>query len=218
MGKNQKVNTTSKPILYHYWRSSCSWRVRWALIHKGVAYDEVAVNLLNGEQNSADFLAQNPQGYLPALKIGSTVYSESLAMLEWIEERYPARPLLPMSPEDRMRVRQISSFIISGIQPLQNLSVLKKISSDPNEQSTWARHWISSGLTKLEKILQSSAGTYCVGSQLTFADLCLIPQIYNANRFAVDLSELPIISRINAACLLRDDCQKASPMNQPGAS
>ena len=117
-----------------------------------------------------------------------------------------------------MRVRQIAQLIVSGIQPVQNLAVLKRHSQDPGEQAKWANEWIGAGLCKLETILKSTAKTYCFGDTLTIADLCLVPQIYNAQRFKVDLSTLPIISRINETCLKLPACEAAAPHNQKGAT
>jgi maleylacetoacetate isomerase len=213
-----KSNNSSDLTLYHYWRSSCSWRVRWALKHKGIPYEDIAVNLLQNEQNSPEFLAVNPGGYVPALKINGQVYGESLALLEWIEETYPANPLLPKSAADRMRVRQICQHIASGIQPIQNLSVMRRHSGDPAEQAKWAQHWIQTGLQKLEALVTPTAGTFCFGGELTLADLCLVPQVYNALRFNVDMTAFPIISRINQHCLSLPSCEASAPNNQKGAT
>lgn len=207
-----------KITLYHYWRSSCSWRVRWALAHKGISFDDVAVNLLANEQNSPAYLAKNPGGFVPALEINGEFFGESLAMLEWIEETFRNNPLLPQNPNDRMRVRQMCQMIASGIQPIQNLSVMRMYSSDAGEQAKWARHWIAKGLDKLEQLVSQHAGTYCFGGALTLADLCLVPQIYNANRFNVDMTAYPTLNRINQLCLTIPECQASAPQNQKGAT
>jgi maleylacetoacetate isomerase len=213
------TNTAKHDLtLYHYWRSSCSWRVRWSLHHKGIPFNDVAINLLTGEQNSSSYLSKNPGGYVPALEIDGKFFGESLAILEWLEEEYPAKPLLPQNRLERLRVRQISQLIVSGIQPVQNLAVLKKHSNDPAEQAKWANECIGAGLCKLETILKSTAQTYCFGDTLTLADLCLVPQVYNAQRFKVDLAALPIISRINETCLKLPACEAAAPHNQKGAT
>jgi maleylacetoacetate isomerase len=203
--------------LYHYWRSSCSWRVRWALIYKGIAYQDVAVNLLQNEQNSPAYLAKNPGGYVPAIDIAGQIFGESMAILEWIEETWPHNPLLPSSPTERLRARQISHLIVSGIQPVQNLGVMRKHSFDPSQQASWANYWISLGLQKLESLIAPIAGTYCLGGELSMADLCLVPQVYNALRFNVDLSSYPTISRINQHCLTLKSCIASAPQNQKGA-
>ena len=213
-----QTNTKPNITLYHYWRSSCSWRVRWALKHKGLAYTDVPINLLQNEQNSPSFLVKNPGGYVPALQINAGIFGESLAILEWIEETHPASPLLPKSPADRLRVRQMCQHIASGIQPIQNLAVMRRHSSDPQEQAKWASHWIATGLEKFESLITPFAGTYCFGGELSFADLCLVPQVYNALRFNLSLTPYPIVARINAHCLTLPACQAAAPQNQTGAS
>ena len=215
---SQSTNATHNLTLYHYWRSSCSWRVRWALNHKGVRYNDVPVNLLQNEQNSPAFLAKNPGGYVPALDINGQIFGESMAMLEWIEETFQHNPLLPAAGLDRLRVRQICNLIVTGIQPIQNLGVMRKHSTDSHEQSTWAKYWITLGLDKLEALIAPHAGTYCVGGELTMADLCLVPQVYNANRFNVDMTRYPIISRINQHCLTLKCCIDSAPQNQTGAT
>lgn len=186
--------------LYHYWRSSCSWRVRWALLHKGLSFESIAVSLLDDEQTSAEHLARNPRGKVPVLEIardGNLVtISDSIAILEWLEELYPTPSLLPAEDLSRARVRELVQFINSGIHPLQNLGVLKKISNDTNVRKEWAQHWIRDGLMAFEKRVSQTAGQYCLGDELTMADLCLAPQIYNAKRFDLNLEGLPIIHHI----------------------
>lgn len=210
----QSTGPQKQITLYHYWRSSCSWRVRWALLHKGVKYDEHTVNLLLNEQNSAEYRQENPGGYVPALKIEGDTYGESLAMMEWIEETHPNKPLLPTSALDRMRVRQMCLMIVSGTQPLQNLSVMRHHSSDAATQAQWARHWIEDGLSKFEKLVSQYAGTFCFGGALTLADLCLVPQMYNARRFNIDVSRFAILSTIEKHCLRLVECERAAPHNQ----
>ena len=201
-------------ILYHYWRSSCSWRVRWALIHKEVAYTGIPVNLLENEQNSPAYLAVNPAGYVPGLSVDGKVFGESLAMLEWIEETHPNKPLLPKNSLDRMRVRQMCLHIAAGIQPLQNLAVIRAYSDDAQKQAEWASRWISSGMTKLEELVGAHAGTFCMGNNLSFADLCLVPQTYNAKRFNVSMDDFPTLKRITEHCLTLEACVAASPERQ----
>jgi maleylacetoacetate isomerase len=204
--------------LYHYWRSSCSWRVRWALVYKNIPYNDVAINLLANEQNSPTYLAINPGGFVPAITYNGLVFGESMAILEWLEEMFPSQPLLPQSHTDRLRVRQICQIITSGIQPIQNLSVMRKHSTNPSEQTDWARYWISAGLEKVEALITPYAGTFSYGGSLTMADLCLIPQVYNAKRFNVDLSKFPLITRVNQHCLQLPTCQQSAPQNQQGAT
>jgi len=202
--------------LYAYWRSSCSWRLRWALNIKGISYQTVPVNLALQEQASPAYLAINPLGVVPSLKVSEDlILSDSIAILEWLEERFPSPPLLPTSPDQRWQCRRIVQHIASGIFPLQNLKVQKYVSGDLNVRTNWARHWIEQGFASLEKTLQQTAGTFCVGSQLTQADLCLVPQVYNARRFGVDLSPYSTIRRIDERCHKEPTCLAAAPDNQP---
>jgi maleylacetoacetate isomerase len=175
------------------------------------------INLLLGEQKNSSYLAKNPTGYVPALEIDGVFYGESMAILEWIEETYSEKPLLPVAPLDRLRVRQLANMITSGIQPLQNLAVIKRHSSDTAEQAKWSNEWITNGLAKVETVLKTTARTYTCGETVTFADLCLIPQMYNALRFNVDISAFPIANRIYEHCLKLPDCESAAPHNQKGA-
>ncbi|XP_017687050.1 PREDICTED: maleylacetoacetate isomerase isoform X4 [Lepidothrix coronata] len=155
----------AKPILYSYFRSSCSWRVRIALALKGISYDLVPVNLVKdgGQQFSAEFKALNPMKQVPALKIDGITLSQSLAIIHYLEETRPNPSLLPQDPKKRAQVRMIADHIVSGIQPLQNLGVLKQIGERKME---WAQNYISSGFQALEQILQHTAGRYCVGDEI----------------------------------------------------
>jgi len=203
--------------LYHYWRSSCSWRVRWALAIKGVAYESKPINLLKGEQRSPAYLKLNPSGTVPCLVVDGIPYGESLAMLEWIEEKFPQRALLPQDPGSRMRVRQMCLAIVAGTQPLQNLSVQNFYSTDAVKKIAWAKHWNHLGMQAFANLIEAHAGTFCFGSQLTLADLCLIPQFYNAIRFGVDVDQFPKLKKIYEHCLALPECDAAAPHNQPGA-
>ena len=191
--------------LYDYWRSSCSWRVRWALYHKGLNFESVGVSLLDDAQNSLEHKQRNPRGKVPVLEVlegGRLVtIGESIAILEWLEESHPTPALLPNDAFERARVRELVQYINSGIHPLQNLVVLKKISDDVEVRKKWAQHWIQDGLVAFEKRVSQTAGEYCMGDEITHADLCLVPQVYNAKRFDLTLEGLPIIQKIfeNAA-------------------
>ncbi|XP_076407260.1 maleylacetoacetate isomerase isoform X4 [Peromyscus maniculatus bairdii] len=171
---------TDKPVLYSYFRSSCSWRVRIALALKGIDYETVPINLVKdgGQQFSEDFQTLNPMKQVPALKIDGIVIGQSLAIMEYLEETRPTPRLLPQDPQKKAIVRMISDLIASGIQPLQNLSVLKQVGQE--KQLPWAQKVITSGFNALEQILQSTAGKYCVGDEVTMADVCLAPQVANA--------------------------------------
>ncbi|XP_055292004.1 maleylacetoacetate isomerase isoform X1 [Moschus berezovskii] len=206
---------SSKPILYSYFRSSCSWRVRIALALKNIDYETVAVNLTKdgGQQFSEGFQALNPMKQVPALKIDGITIGQSLAIIEYLEETRPTPRLLPRDPKKRAQVRMVSDLIASGIQPLQNLSVLKQVGQE--NQLTWAQQAITSGFNALEQILQSTAGRYCVGDEVSMADLCLAPQVANADRFKVDLTPYPTISRINKSLLALEAFHVSHPCRQP---
>lgn len=205
--------------LYSYWRSSSSWRIRWAMAYKGITYETKTINLLKNEQNSENFILKNPTGTVPCLEIDGSCYGESLAILEWLEETYPTPPLLPTDSQSRLVVRQLANIIISQTQPIQNLSTLKYLSNDSNVQANWAKHWIHRGLKAYETILvqKKCSGTYSFEGQLTIADLCLIPQCYNARRFGLDVSEYPNIARIERNCLKLKSCQISAPDKQSDA-
>ena len=207
-------------VLYHYWRSSCSWRVRWALELKNVKYKGVAVNLLNKEQSSRTHLRRNASGQVPCIEIAGRTFSESIAIIEWIDETYKGTPLLPQSAIDRMKVRELVNIVASGIQPLQNLKVQQFITKNTGyEGKEFANHWIADGFRSLERKLEElGAGTYCFGGQITIADLALIPQCYNALRFGIPLYRYPIIKSIYDRCLGTPECKTAAPENQPGAA
>ncbi|XP_072618200.1 maleylacetoacetate isomerase isoform X2 [Vulpes vulpes] len=204
-----------KPILYSYFRSSCSWRVRIALALKSIDYETIPTNLIKdgGQQFSKEFQALNPMKQVPVLKIDGITIGQSLAIIEYLEETRPTPRLLPQDPKKRAYVHMISNLIVSGIQPLQNLSVLKQLRQENN--LPWAQKAISSGFEALEQILQGTAGKYCVGDEVTMADLCLVPQVANAERFEVDLTPYPAISRINKTLLTLEAFQVSHPCRQP---
>ncbi|XP_019407617.1 PREDICTED: maleylacetoacetate isomerase isoform X2 [Crocodylus porosus] len=203
-----------KPVLYSYFRSSCSWRVRIALALKGITYDQVPVNLLKdgGQQLTAEFQVVNPMQQVPALKIDGITLSQSLAIIEYLEETRPNPRLLPQDQKKRAQVRMISDHIVSGIQPLQNLAILQRVGEKKLE---WAQHYITNGFQALEQILKHTAGRYCVGDEVSMADLCLVPQVYNAERYKVDLAPYPTITRINKALLELEAFQVSHPTKQP---
>ncbi|XP_075282964.1 maleylacetoacetate isomerase isoform X1 [Opisthocomus hoazin] len=207
-------SAAAKPILYSYFRSSCSWRVRIALAMKGVAYDMVPVNLLKdgGQQFSPEFKAVNPMQQVPALKIDGITLSQSLAIIHYLEDTRPNPRLLPLDPKKRAQVRMIADHIVSGIQPLQNLGILKQMGEKKLE---WAQNCITSGFQALEQILQHTAGRYCVGDEVSVADVCLVPQVSNAERFKVDMGPYPIIIRINKALLELEAFKVSHPSRQP---
>ncbi|KAM4014573.1 maleylacetoacetate isomerase isoform 2-T2 [Anomaloglossus baeobatrachus] len=203
-----------KPLLYSYFRSSCSWRVRIALAFKGLEYDLHPVNLIQdgGQQRTDEYKRVNPMQQVPALRIDGVTLSQSLAIIEYLEETRPHPPLLPRDPLKRAQCRMISDHIASGIQPVQNLGVLQRVGDGKLE---WAQHYITSGFQALELLLQDTAGQYCVGDEVTMADLCLVPQVANADRFQVDMTPYPTISRIHQALLRLEAFQVSHPSRQP---
>ncbi len=205
--------------LYHYWRSSASWRVRWALHHKNIAYKAVAVNLLKNEQQQPAYLRINPSGTVPAIEHGGRVMSESVAILEWLEELQPTPALLPQNRDDRLLVRMLSLVVAAGIHPLQNLKILRAVSTEQREREAFAAHWIDQGLRTYEQLLQkhNCAGTYSFGGEVSMADLCLVPQVYNALRYQVNMQQYPLVHGIYQRCLQLPACDKAAPHNQPDA-
>lgn len=208
-----------KLSLYHYWRSSCSWRVRWAFALKGVDYESIPVNILAAEQQADAYKALNPAGLLPALTIDGVPYGESLAILEWIEESWPTPALLPTEPLLRLHVRQLALTIVAGTQPLQNPSLLAHFVPDPAQRGTHAKIMIERGLRTYENLLKKHPkGVFSVGNQVTIADLCLVPQVYNALRFGVEMEGYPQLQEIYGRCLATKECDIAAPHNQPGAA
>eukprot|EP00667_Euglena_gracilis_P014579 EG_transcript_15105 len=187
------------PVLYSYWRSSSAWRVRIALAWKAIPYETRAVNLLWGEQGSEAYLRLNPSGRVPALHIDGVCLTQSLAIIEYLEETRPQRPLLPRDAAQRAVVRALALEIVADIQPLQNTAVLRHRSAVPAEQAQWAAHWIDQGLRRLEATLATTAGRYCVGDVVTLADVMLVPQLYNAHRFGVDVAPYPTVRRVGEA-------------------
>lgn len=197
--------------LYHYWRSSCSWRVRWALAHKGLKTEMIGVGLLDGESESEAHLERNPAGFVPVLELDDGLrLTESMAICEYLEEVYPEKPILPKKPVDRAYVRTLCEIINSGTQPLQNLSVLDAVSMDDARRKEWSAQWIGNGLGIFEKLLKRS-GAFCFGDSPTLADCFLVPQVYNALRNDVDLMRTPKVARIYETSLKEPSCAAAHP-------
>lgn len=204
-----------KPVLYSYFRSSCSWRVRFALALKGIEYEYKAIHLLQdgGQQHSEDYVKLNPLREIPTLEIDGFVLVSSMSIIEYLDETRGPPYILPRDdPVKRQQVRAISEIIACDIQPIQNLRVLQYVGEKKVE---WARHWIEKGFQGLEKVLQTTAGKYCVGDEISMADLCLVPQVYNANRFKIDMTAFPNISRINTTLADHEAVKKSHPSNQP---
>mmetsp|Transcript_5384 Transcript_5384/g.8456 ORF Transcript_5384/g.8456 Transcript_5384/m.8456 type:complete len:238 (+) Transcript_5384:58-771(+) len=212
-----------KPILYSYWRSSCSWRVRIALHMKKVDFDYKAIHLVKsgGEQLMDDYVAMNPMKEVPTLKIGDTNLGQSMAILSYLDEKYPCPALLPTEPIKRAKARQLAEIISTGTQPVQNLRVLvhykKSHGGDDEKKMAWGKYWIEYGLKAFEKEVASTAGKYCVGDEVTTPDLCLVPQLYNARRFKCDLEQFPLCLKIEAELMKLQAFKDAAPDQQPDA-
>lgn len=211
--------------LYGYFRSSAAYRVRIALNLKGLDYDQIPVNLVKGEQRGNDHLMRNPQGLVPSLVLDdSAVVNQSLAICEYLNEVHPEPALLPVNALERARVRALAQSVACEIHPLNNLRVLKylvrELGADEAAKLAWYHHWIAEGFTALETMLSNdpSSGDFCHGDTPTLADICLVPQVYNAERFECDLSAYPTIQRIAANCRTLPAFQKAAPQAQPDAS
>jgi maleylacetoacetate isomerase len=209
--------------LYSYFRSSAAYRARIALNLKGLAYDYVPVHLRKDEQRADAYRALNPQALVPALVDERGTFVQSLAIIEYLEERYPQPPLLPKSAEARARVRAIALAIACDIHPLDNLRVLQYLTRSldvtEEEKDTWYRHWIDLGLTALESQIAAdpATGDFCHGATPTLADVCLVPQLANARRAAIPLDAYPTLVRIESACLALPAFVAAAPSRQPDA-
>ena len=207
-------------LLYEYFRSSAAYRVRIALNLKGLAYDHRSIHLRKGEQRAADYLGVNPQGLVPTLVIGNVRLTQSLAIIEYIEERHPLPPLLPEGPEDKAWVRAIALTIACDIHPIDNTRVIQyleqRLQVDDAKRNEWYGHWIRLGFDAIEAQLGSRpAGRFCFGDTPTLADVCLVPQVANAGRVKLDMSAWPRIRAINEACLALPAFDRARPENHP---
>lgn len=214
---------TGTLTLYGYWRSSASWRARIALELKELKYTYVPVHLLEGggQQHADAHRGRNPMRQVPVLEVeagGAThLLGQSIAILEYLEETYPTPPLLPRDPFARAKVRQIAETINSGIQPLQNLSVLQHLKSMGADDKAWAVNWVTRGMDAVEALVRGSAGTFCVGDVPTFADACLVPQMYAMRRFGIEAERFPTLARIEQACAALPAFQRAHANVQPDA-
>jgi maleylacetoacetate isomerase len=210
--------------LFGYWRSTAAYRVRIALNLKQIAYENISVHLVKdgGEQHKPEYRSLNPQGLVPLLVDGSLKLNQSIAILEYLEEKYPLPALLPSDVIERAKVRAFCQMIACDIHPLNNLRVLQYLSGplavSEDSKNTWYHHWIHQGFAAIEAQLEQSAGQFCFGDQVTMADLLLVPQVYNANRFAVDLTPYPRLCAINEQCLMLAAFRDAAPENQPDAN
>lgn len=209
-------------LLYNYFRSSAAFRVRIALNLKGLDYDSTAIHLTKdgGKQFDPAYRAVNPQMRVPTLKLDDgTTLIQSLAIVEYLDEVHPQPPLLPKDPVARASVRAVSQIVACDIHPVNNTSPLtylrKQLKQDDAAVNAWYQHWVAVGFDAIEALIPG--GTYAFGNQVTLADVCLVPQVYNARRFKVDVSKYPKIAAAEAACMKLAAFEQAKPENQPDA-
>jgi maleylacetoacetate isomerase/maleylpyruvate isomerase len=208
--------------LYGYFRSSAAFRVRIALNLKGLAYEPRFVHLARGEHRQAEYGSLNPQGLVPALEDGGKLLTQSLAIIEYLEEKHPSPPLLPKDLLGRARVRSLALLVACEIHPLNNLRALQylvnELGHSEQDRDRWYQHWIHDGMAKLEGDLAGNRrGRFCHGDTPTMADCCLVPQVFNAQRYKCDLSHAPTVMEIFDECMKLDAFQRAQPSRQPDA-
>ena len=209
--------------LYGYWRSSASYRVRIALNLKGLAYEYEPVHLVKdgGQQHSEAYRKLNPARLVPTFLDGDVRLNQSLAIIEYLEECYPKKPLLPSAPADKARVRALAYDLACELQPVTNLRVLQYLTGELNcsdeQRSAWIANWVERSFTAFEQRLTDYAGDYGYGNSVTLADICLIPQVYNAQRFNLDLTAYPTLMAVHERLQALDAVQQARPENQADA-
>ena len=208
-------------VLHGYWRSGASYRTRIALNLKGLDYEDRPVNLLAGEQGQAPYLGLAPQGLVPALETPEGVLIQSPAILEWLEETHPDPPLLPRDPQARAEVRAMAALIACDVHPLNNLRVLRALKRDLSASdaqiSAWEARWIGDGFRGLEALIARQGQDFAWGARPTLADCYLVPQVYSAERFGVDLEPYPLIRAVTERCRAMEAFARAHPDNQPAA-
>jgi len=209
--------------LYSYYRSTAAYRVRIALNYKQIAHDIVPVNLVKAEQHGEAYLQHNMQARVPTLDDNGFALGQSMAILEYLEEKFPKPALLPEDIKAKAWIRYFSQIIVSDIHPLNNFSVIKYLSDEMGHEKSetlqWYHHWLQVGFDALEAMLKSSkhTGSCCYGDEVTLADICLIPQIYNAHRFEFSMDNYPLLNQINDYSLSLPYFETAKPENQPDA-
>jgi maleylacetoacetate isomerase len=207
--------------LYGYFRSSAAFRVRIALNLKKLDYEHAPIHLRRNDQTAADYLAVNPQGLVPALVDGGRTLTQSLAIIEYLDETYPDPPLLPRSAADRARVRALAEIVACDIHPINNLRVLRyltrSLGHDETAIAVWYNHWIDAGFQAFEKLLAEDprTGGFCHGDEPSLADVALLPQVVNAERYRLDLTPYPTITRIFENCIRLEPFAAAHPDRQP---
>ncbi|MGF1774238.1 maleylacetoacetate isomerase [Vibrio wakamikoensis] len=211
-------------ILYDYWRSSAAYRVRIALNLKGIPYQSVPVNLIKegGQQHSADYAALNPNELVPVLVDGEVTLNQSLTIIDYLDEHYAGPQLTPSEGKQRYLVKALAQDIAIDIHPINNLRVIQQLNHrfdiDERNKVHWMQHWINTGFAALEQKLAPIRGIYCVGYEVSLVDVCLVPQVYNALRFGVDMSAYPNIDEIAGRLNELDAFQRAAPDNQNDAT
>ncbi len=209
--------------LYSYFRSSCSYRLRIALNLKGVDYEYVPVNLLQQEQRDDNYRSMNPMGLVPTMEVApGEMLGQSIALLEWLEERFPEPPLLPQDPLERVRVRSLVNAIACDVQPLCNIGVTgylkREFEATGEDIDQWNTQWMHRAFLSVESVLADSNSSYCFGEVPGMADVCLVPQIYNAHRMNVRLNDFPNIERVVKNCSQLEPFRLAAPENQPDST
>jgi maleylacetoacetate isomerase len=208
----------SRPILYDYYRSSAAYRVRIALNLKGVDYESRPVNLLQSEQTAEDYRALNPQGLVPMLEIDGHRLTQSLAIIVYLDQAFPDPPLVPRDPADGAHVRAMALSVACDIHPLNNLRVLKylkgQLGRSQDEVDAWYAHWVTEGLSALEAMAKAGAGRFLFGDEPTIADVCLVPQLFNARRLNVPLDDYPTLLRADENANALDAFAAAHPDRQ----
>ena len=208
----------SLPVLHDYYRSSAAYRVRIALNIKGVDHEKRMVNLVESAQRGAAYREINPQGLVPTLEIDDQLLTQSLAIIVYLDQRFPDPPLMPRNSIDQAQVRAMALSIACDIHPLNNLRVLKylqdTLGASEDDKNEWYRHWVAEGLTGLEAMAAPRAGRFLFGDEVTLADICLVPQMYNARRFDVPLDEYPTLLRADENARELEPFAAAHPDNQ----
>lgn len=204
--------------LYSYWRSSASYRIRIVLECKELEYKYIPIDIVNGQNKSDEFLEENPLGQVPVLVTDEVTLTQSLAIMSYLEAKYPECSLIPKDLKMMGKMWEICEIVNSGIQPFQNLPILNKLETLGVNRIEWGQKIITDGFQAIEKILETTAGTYSIGNELSLADACLLPQVYSSRRFQVNLEAFPIIKRVSDTLYQLPSFVRAHPEYQPDAN